>query len=94
MFGCHRLEVLDGHAFLESMEAWLRELRTRTPSGAMQRFAVIERFGVFSKPSTRVLAMLQAGGLRVRGKRYRLADDAAHGVGGAEHLWHAAYWAW
>ena len=35
VFGCHRLEVLDAHAFLRSMEAWLQELRRTTPSGGL-----------------------------------------------------------
>jgi hypothetical protein len=94
LFGCHRLEVLDGYAFLEHMEAWFQELRRTTSWSALEQFAVNERCYVHKKASSRVLAILLAGGLRVRGKRYRLADDAARGVGGAEALWHEKYWAW
>jgi hypothetical protein len=94
VFGCHRLGVLDAYAFLEHMEAWLEELRRTAPSGARARVEVNERSAVYTKPSSRVLAMLKAGGLKVRGKKYRFADDAQNGVGGAEALWHEAYWAW
>ena len=92
VFGCHRLEVLDAHAFLGHLEAWFEELRRIAPNAAIESFAAKKRSDVHMKASSRVLAMLVAGGLRVRGKKYRLADDA--GVGGAEALWHSAYWAW
>ena len=94
VFGCHRLEVLNGYAFLEHMEAWFSWMRDIAPSAALKQFAVNERCYVHTKPSSIVWAMLRAGGLKIRGKRYRLADDAARGVGGAEALWHSAYWAW
>ena len=94
VFGCHRLEVLDGYAFLENMEAWFARMRATAPSAALGQFAVNERCYVHTKPSSIVWAMLRTGGLKIRGKKYRLADDAVHGVGGAEALWHSAYWAW
>ena len=94
LFGCHRLEVLDGYAFLEHMESWLETLRATAPTAAVRQFAVNERCFVHTKPSSIVWAMLRTGGLKIRGKKYRLADDTANGVGGAEALWHSAYWAW
>jgi hypothetical protein len=94
VFGCHRLEVLDGYAFLEHMESWFETLRRTTSSACLDQFAVDRRCYVHTKASSWVLEMLRTGGLRVRGKKYRLADDAVNGVGGAEALWHSAYWAW
>jgi hypothetical protein len=87
VFGCHRLEVADAHAFLTRMEAWFAVIRTQTSSGALARWEC-----AYNKASRRVLRMLQEGGLRVRGKKYRTPADAR--VTADEALWHSAYWAW
>ncbi len=94
VFGCHRLEVLDAYAFLQHMESWLETLRATAPTAAVRQFYMNDRCFVHTKASSIVWAMLRTGGLKIRGKKYRLADDAARGVGGAEALWHSAYWAW
>jgi hypothetical protein len=87
VFGCHRLEVADAHAFLTGMEAWYEVLAKNTASGALARWAC-----AYNKASRRVLRMLQEGGLRVRGKKHRAPADAR--VAAEEALWHQTYWAW
>jgi hypothetical protein len=90
LFGCHKLEVLDEYAFLTDMSSWFAALRQSAPSGALARWACVK-----NKPSRRVLLMLQEGGLRVRGKLYRVPLDARYvSVHKSEALWHSAYWAW
>ena len=91
LFGCHKLEVLHAHVFMTHMSWWFATLRQSAPSGALARWACANN----PKPSRRVLLMLQEGGLRVRGKKYRVPLDARYeSVHQSEALWHSAYWAW
>jgi len=91
LFGFHKLEVLHAHAFLNHMSWWFATLRQSAPSGALARWACAN-----NKPSRRVLLMMQEGGLRVRGKKYRVPLDARYdeSVGLSEALWHSVYWSW
>lgn len=90
VFGCHRLDVLDALAFLTVVEEWHEVKRQNAPSWALARWGC-----AYNKASRRVLRMLQEGGLRVRGKRYRVPVDARYErVDEHEALWHSAYWAW